>query len=189
LKKLAAILLLTILLFNWFGYRALISFLEGKATTQLEAQLDENNYDESQLISITIPVTKLSYYNNSILFERVDGQLEINGVQYKYVKRRLYNDSVELICIPDQTAMKLSNARNDFFKIVNDIQHKENKKSGSGLSKNISADYLTVNHHFLLSALYLTSSSWMPYSAEITPFNFSSVIENPPEKTSSLCWI
>lgn len=189
MRNFFSILLLLILLFNWFGYRALISFLEDKATAQLEAQLDENNYDESQLVAITIPVTKLSYYNNSTLFERVDGQLEINGVQYKYVKRRLYNDSVELICVPDQTAMKLSNAKNDFFKVVNDIQHKENKKSGSGLSKNISADYLTVNHHFLLDPLYFTASSWMPYYADTTPFNFSSVIENPPEKTSPLSWI
>jgi maltodextrin utilization protein YvdJ len=162
----------------------LISFIEDKSDAQLESRLDENNYDDSQLISITIPVTKLSYYNNSILFERVDGQLEINGVQYKYVKRRLYNDSVELMCIPNQTAIRLSNAKNDFFKVINDIQHKENRKTGSGLSKNISADYLTFNQHFLLMPLYLTASSWMPYSAGAAPFNFSAVIENPPEKTS-----
>ncbi len=150
----------------------------------MERSLDENNYDDAQLITISVPLTKISYYNNSTQFERVDGQIELNGVQYKYVKRRLYNDSAELVCIPNGVAMKLLSAKNDFFKVVNDIQHKENKKGGSGLSKNISADYLSSDHHFFLKGLCFAAQSWMPYSKGFAPFNFSSVIENPPEKSS-----
>lgn len=182
-------LLLAMLLFNWVGYRLLISFIEGKANAQLEAELDENNYEDAQLITISVPLTKISYYNNSTQFERVDGQMEINGVQYKYVKRRFYNDSAELICIPNKAVMRLLSAKNDFFKVVNDLQHKENKKSASGLSKNISPDYLSDDHDTLLKGLYFTATSWMPYSTWFTPFNFSPVIENPPEESSQLRYI
>ncbi len=181
LKRAFSIVLLGILLFNWFGYRLLISFVEYKVDAQLEAHLDENNYDELQLVSIKAPATYLSYYNNSKLFERVDGQLEINGVQYKYVKRRLFNDSVELLCIPNLAAMKLRIAKNDFFKLVNDLQHKENKRNSSDFSKNISTEYQPVISPFLLNHLYFTTSKWVHYIQKPTPFYCSSIIENPPE--------
>ena len=122
MKRIAAILLMGILFFNWYGYKLLSFYLEGKANRQLEARLDEARYDESQLISIKVPSSHLSYYNSSTQFERVDGQIEVGGVQYKYVKRRLYNDSLEMLCIPNYAAMTIQTARNQFFQLVNDIQ-------------------------------------------------------------------
>jgi hypothetical protein len=76
----------------------LFSSLLDKADRELETRLDENRYDESQLISIKVPVTHLSYYNTSDQFERVDGNIEFGGIQYKYVKRRIFNDSLEVLC-------------------------------------------------------------------------------------------
>jgi hypothetical protein len=121
LKLLAAILLGGILLFNWVGYRVLNNFMQDKASRRLEAQLDRRHYDESQLITIKVPVTHLSYYNNSAVFERVDGQIEINGIPYQYVQCRIFNDSLELLCIPNQTVLKLRVSGDDYFKLVNRI--------------------------------------------------------------------
>ena len=59
--------------------------------------MENNNYKESQLISPKVPVSYIPYYNNSKSFERIDGQIEIQGGLYKYVKRRIYNDSLELL--------------------------------------------------------------------------------------------
>src|SRR5580698_3798791 len=96
-----------ILLFNWFGYRVLNDLMQDRSNLQLQSQLDLRHYDESQLITIKLPAAHLSYFNNSAVFERVDGQIEINGIPYQYVKRRIYNDSLELLCIPNQMALKL----------------------------------------------------------------------------------
>jgi hypothetical protein len=149
LKRLAAILLMGMLFFNWYGYQLLSSYLEGRADRQLEASLDDNSYDESQLIDIKVPSAHLTYYNSSEKFERVDGQIEIAGVEYKFVKRRLYNDSVEMLCIPNHTAMHLQAAKNDFFKQVNDLQqHNNGKKAGShsGTSKSpAGSDYCATD--------------------------------------------
>ncbi len=75
MKRIASLLLLALLLFNWFGYRLLLSFMEDKADMQLEAQLDQDQYDQSQLVSIKIPVKYISYYSGSTTFERVDGEI------------------------------------------------------------------------------------------------------------------
>src|ERR1700733_8110979 len=104
-----------ILLFNWLGYRVLNDFMQDRANLQLQSQLDLRHYDESQLVSFKMPATSLAYYNNSAIFERVDGQIEINGIPYQYVKRRIYNDSIEFLCIPNQTALKLRVSGEDYF--------------------------------------------------------------------------
>jgi hypothetical protein len=127
-KRIASILLLGILLFNWVGYQVYTSFMEAHADQTLIANLDQNNYSEADLISIKVPVVHLSSYVNSNEFERVDGKIEIAGVQYNFVKRRLFNDSLELMCIPNQKATQLKTAREEFFKLVNDLQHPGNSK-------------------------------------------------------------
>ncbi len=138
-----------ILLFNWSGYRWLTFYWEKQENTLLEAQLDGNNYDESQLIPIKIPSTHLSSYSNTRSFERVNGQVAIRGIQYKYVKRRIFNDSLEYLCIPNQKAMGLQTARDDFFKLVNDLQQHNPRggKSGQhpGSSRIFSLEYCAVS--------------------------------------------
>jgi len=54
-----------ILCFNWCGYRLVTSWLEARSDQQLEARLDAENYDESQLLSFKVPSTHLSYFNSS----------------------------------------------------------------------------------------------------------------------------
>ncbi|HXB43261.1 MAG TPA: hypothetical protein VNV85_04360 [Puia sp.] len=184
MKHIASILLLIVLLFNFVGYRLFSSYLEDKANDRLEAKLDKNDYDDLQLISLKIPVTQLSYYNNSSQFERIDGQIEVSGVQYKYVKRRIYNDSVELLCIPNQTAMSLRSAKDEFFRLVNDLQQTgQSKKSDSHSSfKNFSVDNYTLNESLIIS----NNSSAISGQRR---FNFSIAIascylptaEQPPE--------
>ncbi len=162
MKKISSILLLSILLFNLLGYQLLTSLLEDNANRRLETALDNNEYNESDLISIKIPVSYLPYYNNSSLFERVDGQVEIQGLEYKYVKRRIYQDSLELLCIPNPSVMNLKEAKNEFFRFVNDLQHNGNEKSAHshhGSSKNFSIDFYTIILTYKLNDLWPVSSA------------------------------
>src|SRR6187402_3559047 len=112
MKRLAAILLFGIFAFNLFGYQLIASLLENRENNKIELALDENDYSDDQLISIKQP-TNLPYYQNSKDFQRVDGEVEINGIEYKYVKSRIYNDSLELLCIPNTGKMKITAAKNN----------------------------------------------------------------------------
>ena len=132
MKKTAAILLLSIFLFNLFGYRWWLSYMEGKADDDLAKVISKVAYAEADLISIKTPVS-VPYYNNSSSFESTEGEVNINGSIYRFVKHRIYNDSVELLCIPNKTKQELLSARNDYFKLINDLQQNgpEKKKSHS----------------------------------------------------------
>ena len=102
-----------------------------KTNENLEALLDNNSYDDSQLMELKIPV-HLPYQNRWTTFERYNGEIEIEGVMYKYVKRKLANDTLYLMCIPNIKKMRLETAKNDFFKIANDLmQNNSSKESGN----------------------------------------------------------
>jgi hypothetical protein len=185
LKKITAILLFVLLMFNWFGYRLLVGFMEGKADMQLVANLDSNNYDESQLVSVKVPAAHLSGYIHSTAFERMNGQVEIKGVTYDFVKIKLYNDSLELLCIPNHAATKLKAANNYFFKLVNDIQHSGNKKQGQAASKYGVGDFVaTTIQLFNCNIFFPPAQIANAGSADDLARCFSIPIENPPEKNS-----
>jgi hypothetical protein len=182
-KRIAAILLLCLLLFNWVGYELYTAILQADADKTMVANLDRNYYSDADLISIKVPAVHLSSYVNSKDFERVDGQIEIGGVQYNYVKRRIVEDSIELLCIPNRTATSIQTAKNEFFKLINDLQHPgQSKKSDQHNSsfKGFSAEYdggvqtfaipdlrlvrLKASDHYLLQipSVYLTRAGQPP---------------------------
>ena len=130
MRKLAAILLLGIFVFNLFGYKLFVSFMVNNANQSLEAAIDKNNYNEDQLISIKKAIN-LPYYNNTKDFTRAYGEVEMNGMTYKYVKSRIYNDSLEMLCIPNTSKQQLLNSKDNFTQVVLDLQKDTNKK-GSG---------------------------------------------------------
>lgn len=183
MKTIAAILLLGILLFNWVGYRLVNEFMQDKANLQLEVQLDRRQYDESQLISIKVPLKHLSYYNSSTSFERVDGQIDIDGIPYQFVKRRIYHDSLEVLCIPNQTVLKLRISKDDYFKTVNDIQRsQQGQQQGShpGSSKNFMTDPYTVTGSLQIGDRSFTVINRYYYFSEGIPSAPRSPQERPP---------
>ena len=56
--------------------------MQRKADLQLEAKLANNDYTESQLIVISVPIN-LPYQTDWASFERCDDEIEVNGLHYK----------------------------------------------------------------------------------------------------------
>ena len=172
------------MLFNWFGYRLLSCFLEDKADHQLEMAVTNNDCDESQLVSIKIPVSYLLNYSISKTFERVDGRIEIQGTEYRYVKRRIQNDSLELICIRNPSLMNVKAARNEMFRFVNDLYHAGSDKtehSRHGPSKSFSPDHYTNTFPYRIDKPgFFKLAYHSNYLFHITS-NCNTVAEQPPE--------
>jgi hypothetical protein len=185
LKKIASILLLALLLFNWCGYRWVINIVQQQSDTRLEARLDRNDYDESQLIEISIPVN-LPYQTDWADFERFDGEIEVNGIHYKYVKRKIQDGQLILKCIPNQAKQQLETAKGDLFKMTNDVQQDNAaKKSGApnySLVKNTLGDY-DGPRQFCMDAFHTTVAalSYSDYQPGLVTNLLHSTPEQPPE--------
>jgi hypothetical protein len=154
-KKIASAILIFILLFNWFGYNLVVNYLQQKSDSHLEALLDNNQYSDAELIELKIP-THVPYQTSWASYERYDGEIEMNGTLYKYVKRKVCNDTLYLMCIPNTKKMSLETARNDFFKNNNDLnQTNSSNKPGNSKSssfKNTMSEYDGYSFDFNLHA-------------------------------------
>jgi len=143
LKKIAAILLIAVLSFNWYGYRIVTNILAKNADQQLELRLDNNEYDEFQLVEVRIPLN-MPYQNSQMDFERHYGEMEADGKYYTYVKRKIENGVLVLLCIPNDSKEKIKAAGNDFFKIANGFdqdQPAKKQSNHSNLAKNFWTEY------------------------------------------------
>lgn len=137
MKKLAAILLILLFLFNLIGYKLLTEYLESRADTDMQAKLDISDYNEDNLVTIKVATRLLPYIYNSDNFQSIDGTITIDGVDYNYVKVRYYNDTMELKCIPNEAKTGITNARDEFAKLANDFVNPGAKKTpGNSPSKN-----------------------------------------------------
>ncbi len=78
-------------------------------------------------------------------WERVDGEMNVNGKIYKYVKRRIVDGEMLLMCLPDHNKMRIQSAKNDFFKSTSDIAQdntsKKTDNSKTGFFKNLASEY------------------------------------------------
>lgn len=143
LKKLAAILLIVLFTFNLFGYRILFYVAQRQSDNTIERVLDRNQYDEKDLVTIKIPIS-VSYQVEQKDFERVDGEVNLNGRIYKFVKRKVCDGNLVLLCLPDQDKMHLQSAKDEVFKYSIDLQNSGSKKANNSKSiagKNLSNDY------------------------------------------------
>ena len=131
MKKFAAILLLLLLAFNFVGYRLLFSFLEAKANTTIVAQIDKQEYNDADLITLTVPLS-MPYLQDSKDFERKDGEITLNGKVYHYVKQKVSQGNLVLMCLPDNEKTHLKSAKDDFFKLANELQNNNTASKNTG---------------------------------------------------------
>jgi hypothetical protein len=126
-RKTAAIFLLLILSFNIIGYRAWFYFAEKKSDRQMEALLDKDQYSERDLVTLTIPLN-MPYQLDRDQFERTDGEVIINGQLLKYVKRKVIDGNLILLCMPDANKMELKKAKTEFGNSVNGLASSSTNK-------------------------------------------------------------
>jgi len=180
LKKLAAIFLIALFIFNLFGYRALFYFAQQQSDISIAKNLDNNQYNEQDLITIKIPMT-VPYQIERKDFERFDGEVNLNGKIYKYVKRKVCDGNLVLLCLPDHNKMHLETAKNDLFKNANDLQNTGSKKSDNskpGSGKNFSNEYNQNIAEYRIAFFKVLDNPG--FSNQVSPL--SSALHSSPEQ-------
>jgi len=183
LKSLAALFLISVLSFNWYGFDLLVNVLENHYDQKLEKALDENDYDTSQIIELDAKII-LPYVADMQDFERVDGEVMIDGVYYKFIERKYENGRVIYRCIPNTNKIKLHDARSTFIELMNEIQAApENQKQTSNslsLKKTIT-DYELQHYSKLTCSFHELFSSPRKTISITNTVAYFSISSPPPE--------
>lgn len=144
MRKVIAALLVVIFTFNLVGYRFVVDYLQQNASENLEQRIDNNQFDESQLIEMKTPL-HLPYQSNWSDYERCYGEIRLNNIVYSYVKRKIYNDTLFVMCIPNTKKMQLETSKDDFFRHSVDLNAPDNSKKQNSSktisSKNTQSEY------------------------------------------------
>ena len=157
-----------------------MNYMEVNATSQLQARLDQNQYDESNLLTIRVPLN-MPYVSDWDDFETAYGETELNGAHYTYVKRKVEGGELVLLCIPNKEKTQLQDAKNNFFKLVNDLQQPTGKKDSKDHTVKIPcSDYIANTLDNINVEIYGKRVQQSPYSAVITAI-YIATPSQPPE--------
>ena len=151
---------------------------------QFAERADRDNYSEDDLIELKTALN-LPYYTTSGDYERVDGEIELDGVLYNYVKRKVSNDTLYVMCLPNETKTKLYGSFLKFTEQAIDIP--DNKKTNKPTLKKRSplSDYhYSVNYYHIIAIDF--SRSMETYSFASNLQSISLACTYPPPKAESL---
>ena len=159
----------------------MLDCIQNQQEITLASKLDKSQYNDKELISIKTPLN-LPYYSSSPSYERAYGSVNVNGVEYEYVKRRVYNDTLELLCLPNHEKTKLQAAKNDFVKLSVDGQPSQSNKKSAEITKISLPDFSQEMNTFSMTAITVADHNYF-----LSNFNFISADHSlcqyqPPEE-------
>lgn len=159
-KKIVAILFINLYLFNLIGYSILFDYLIHQTNEHTVQELDKGNYNESELMEIKVALN-LPYYTSWNEYERHDGEIELNGIHYNFVKRKVLNDTLYLLCLPNHAKTELYKAKNEFAAKESDNAPLSSKKGMEFFGKKniVETEYNQLT--FQYSPLYALSCTWL----------------------------
>lgn len=168
---------MALLLFNWCGYQLVINYLQDRADKELNIQLDNHQYNESELTELRIPLN-MPYQNNSSEFERVYGEITYNGIIYSFVKRKIEDGYLVLKCIPNKQKESIQKEGHELAKSYNGIDQDQKSSTPSGkpvkstiteyVQNNLSLSIHSINVESLLSSIIITSHVCAGYKNLLT---------------------
>ncbi|WP_205509991.1 hypothetical protein [Longitalea arenae] len=132
--------MLAVHLFNLGGYTLLFEYFTQRSDEQLTKRLDNDQYDNSELIEVKVAL-HMPYIQSRTGYERVDGEAEVDGFYYSYVKRKISNDTLYLLCLPNKQKTELNAARIEYVGKAHDapVNAKDThafKKNPAGIEYN-----------------------------------------------------
>lgn len=138
LRRLTAVFLLTLILFNVIGYYGVYMGLRAKANSDLREQLDANNFNAGETITIKVPLA-LPYQSDWTGFQRVDGEFEKDGVFYNLAKQKIERDTLIIIAVKDHKEATLFESLTNF--VHSTTETPLSKKAGK-MIQNLAKDFL-----------------------------------------------
>jgi len=180
LKKIAAILLLSLMIFNLAGYRWLFSAIEKNATADLEQKIAAGKYSDEQLVEIRIPLN-MPYYTDKD-YETVYGETDWNGEHYRYVKRKVSENTLYLLCLPNKEKTSIVKVKNEFTKTVNDIPgNEQGSPQKSSLIKLLTAEFRVNESTIDINNYSISSLSFVSRNADAKDLFIPLTDAQPPE--------
>jgi hypothetical protein len=182
LKKLLSIVLIAIIAFPIFGVHLYFAIANKKVDATMQKNVFAQNFDENELITVKVPAKMVPYHTNAASFEIANGEVEVNGQFITFVKRRIYNDSIEYKCISNTAKTNLQNTKNKVLQLFNDFENSKNTSPKKAAIKPFSFEAIDFNENNFSSITFTnTKKRYSIYSNPFLPNQFLENAFQPPK--------
>ena len=180
LKKVFAIVMLAVLVFNMGGYMLLFQYFIEKSDQIAIRQISKGYYNADELVEIKIPI-RMPYVQEQRQYEEISGQIQLKGSFYNYVARKMTRDTMYVKCVPNYAKTKLVNNNAIAAKDVSDSPL--TKKNHVPLLKKtaLDNDYNYTVNLFDLTVPVNATRSQLAYTEQKTLNTHLSSPAQPPE--------
>ena len=138
MRKTIVISLLVLHLFNIAGYSIVFQFLMQHSDRLLAEKIDAGKINSSELFEMKVPL-HLPYTTNSDIYEPAIGNVEIEGVHYSYVKKRVSSDTLYILCLQNNQKTRLKNAKTSYSAQVSEASQNGKKQQDHSPKKSVPA--------------------------------------------------
>ena len=177
LKKAFSIALIVVLLMNTMGYYAVFLGLQYKNNVAMTERLDADQYDESQTMTIEIPLT-VPYMTDEAGFRRVDGLFEYKGEFYRLVKQKYAKETLTVVVIKDNENKRINEAMSDYVMSFTDTADDQ----GSKVIITFIKDYIPQTFSMLESSIGWQKDVAFAISTNNLIPTFTASVIHPPER-------
>ena len=146
LKRIAAILLLSLLLFNAAGYYLLFAYEQVQARHMAIQEMPDSNFKIFKFL-----ISPYAHIEDRD-FEFTEGQFIVDGKTYNAVKKRIVNDSLQLYCLNNFRQDQLTAQYNDFVteSVFDGANSPLEKSPVKQMLKSFLKDYVSKNIYVLV---------------------------------------
>jgi hypothetical protein len=106
LKKISAIAMLLVLVFNMGGYMLLFQYFIKQSDSIANEQISKGLYKSSELVELKIPV-RMPYVEEQLEYQNICGHIEVSGNSYNYVAMKMTRDTMYVKCIANHEKTRL----------------------------------------------------------------------------------
>nr|WP_294942741.1 hypothetical protein [uncultured Mucilaginibacter sp.] len=142
MKRIFAIVMLSIHLFNAGGYMLLQHYQEYRTDRQMNELISQNLYNPNALVEVKIAQHLPGITETWGDYKNIDGQVQLKNACYNYVKLKVTRDTLYLMVIQNYEKTRLLKKNIIYAKQINDIPQGDKdhdaslKKAGSDIKYN-----------------------------------------------------
>jgi hypothetical protein len=149
--------LLALFLFNTIGYRYVLNYFEKQTSTELNKSIDKKTYFSDDLVEIKIPLN--NPYISDHDYRDAYGETTLKGKFYQYVKRKISENMLYLLCLPNEDKASLIKTKNSLGgSHAQSSSNKQNEKNPiQNILKASQIEYIQTNQ-FSFDDMYALNS-------------------------------
>jgi glutamate racemase len=135
------------------------SYLEKEASQELVASIETKSFDENNLIEIKTDLN-MPYVSDKD-YENAYGETVIKGVHYQYVKRKIENNVLYLMCLPNDTKTVLAETKTTIEKNNAETDNSSSKQKSpvQKILKSTQTEYVQNHYSYQIDNIVIIPSS------------------------------